>query len=438
MSYINATRTKTHVWVNKRWRHVSNGSPSEIVRYFSISLPHTRSGEKVKDWKEKVKANQQAGSPYSLDATFLSKWEEGSMSYQATNVKSTPTENNVMYRERFTGNMSSPVSIPSHNATSLVKADSIALSKTYKKIQSELQSMNSPAVLAEFVDVLRQFGSPFRSIVDLTNRRLNRLELERRGLKGSTTFKKKKWASIVADTYLEYSFGLAPLISDTKNAAEALARLHAEKDGLLRPRRKIVSRGLDVANTIYTPTISRPPDCAYIWVKSEVSKTTECRVQYVCGLESTLRADLGSNDRLLQLLGFNHANWVPAIWEAVPWSFLIDYFTNVQQILEASVTNTSDVKWIVKTVTYRTEYDQFFPYDAVQNRLQNKADFRSGGAGGHAGRCNQVRLTLTRSLPATLGVPSLYFELPSSVKQLANMAALLVARKPSSSALWLF
>jgi len=333
--------------------------------------------------------------------------------------------------------MCSPVSIPAHLPTSVVKADSIALSKTYKKVASELQSMNSPAVLAEFVDVLRQFGSPFRSIVDLTNRRLNRLELERRGLKGSTTFKRKKWASIVADTYLEYSFGLAPLISDTKNAAEALARLHAEKEGLLRPRRKIVCQGKDVASETFTPTPIGVSLSGYLFARPSVTNKTECRVQYVCGLESTLRADLGSNDRLLQLLGFNHANWVPAIWEAVPWSFLIDYFTNVQQILEASVTNTSDVKWITKTVTYRTEYNQFFPVDQEETRLQAKARQRSGYGSGHAGRCHQVRITLARTLPTTLGVPSLYFELPSSVKQLANMAALLIARKPTSSALWL-
>lgn len=431
------TRNEYKGWVIRYQRQVTASPLSTWSGYRGLSLANTRTGQKVPDYKAKIAAGTQAGSPFSLDASTFSVWDEGAISYSS---RSPPGNPPVSYSETWSGmNDPKPSPVLLHLATSEAKATAIALKKTYDKVRSEYQHMNSPAVLAEIVDVLRQFGSPFRSIVDLTNRRLNRLELAKRGLSGSTAFKRIKWHEIVASTYLEWSFGLAPLLGDTKNAAEALARLHAESEGFLRHRAKVVGRGLDELKEVTGSTASRPVGCWYAMVDTKVSKTTECRVQYVVGLNDSLRADLGSNDRLLQLLGFDHANWIPGLWEAVPWSWLVDYFSNVQNILDASVTKTSAIAWINKTVTNRTELTMLQPVNVKATVAQDKADGRASTlVSGHAGRYTQVRTTMVRTQPASLGVPPLVFEVPSSAKKLANMAAVLISRRPSSSALWLF
>ncbi len=419
---------------------VTSSAGGRTVRANSVTsrtAVGTRTGEKMPDYKQKIRDGQNAATPYYSDRVLL-KGTPGSARASGAQISDpAPGVPRVVVSETFAGFNSPPPASIAHKPTSTLKAEAIALSKVLKKIKEEQQHMNSPAVLAEFVDVLRQLGSPMRSIVDLTNRHLNRLELERRRLSGSVAFKRIKWHEIVASTYLEWSFGLSPLISDTKSAAEALARWQWEATGESRMRSKAIGRGIDQVVS-HSSNLAVLGPSQYLVGKTTTRYETECRVQYTVGLSTTPLADFGSNDRLLQLLGFNHANWIPAIWEAVPWSWLVDYFTNIQQILDAAATVTTGVTWISKAVTYRTSYKTSCVVDPAATRNRLKSFGYNGSGSGSGGDSETFRTTVTRTIPASLGVPPLYFELPSDVKQVANMAAVLIARKPSSSALWLF
>jgi hypothetical protein len=397
-----------------------------------------RTGTKVVGWRELLAKGSNAASPYQLDLTTVVESSLGSASLQAYSRESTPPYKVTTYTQGMTGLWANLPSSISHLSTSLVKADSMALTKIYKKIREEQQRMNSPAVIAELGDVIRQFGKPFDALIDLTNRRLNRLELASRGLSGSTSFRKIKWLEIVASTYLEYSFGLAPVISDTRAAAEALARWQFELTGEQRFRAKVVSRGLD-ENSSNSSTGNNDVGGTGSWFKAiRTDRThTQHKVQYVVGLNSTPIADFGSNERLLQLLGFNHANWIPALWEVVPWTWLIDYFSNISDILNASVTNTTSISWIVKTVIQDTLSEIEMHVDPGATRSKISAVGATGSGSGSLGSIKIRKLTMSRTLPASLNVPALTFTIPVEAKQLANMAAVLLARRPTSSALWL-
>lgn len=404
-----------------------------------VTLTGTRTGTKKDNWRELIRNGLSATTPYSLDRKLLSDVVTGVAGFAGTQISAPPPGvPRASYSESWSGVEILPNNNAVHLTTDTAKAEAIALQKIYSKIRAEQQHLNSPAVLAEFADVLRQFGSPMRSIIDLTNRRLNRLALERRGLKGSTIFKRQKWSEIVASTYLEYAFGLAPLISDTRSAAEALARWQYETTGEARHRKAIMARGLASAVSKTTGDPTRAWNSQWIYVRHITQRETERRVQYNVGLSTSVLADYGSNERLLQLLGFTPHNWIPALYEAVPWSWLLDYFTNVQQILEASVTNVSGVTWISKTVVDRTETKYAAVVDARTSSDAARSNNISGAATGHCGSWKYVRTTMTRTIPTSLGIPPLYTELPSSVGKLANMAAVLLSKKPSSSALWLF
>jgi len=435
------TYTKTFseaVPANARWYRVNlPGTTTTILGgdpTLRVNLSGTRTGTKVADWREKIRLGQNAASPYTLDRQKLTEQVPGHAEFKAYNGST------FSRWEIFDGfALAEETNQMIHLAASTTKANAMALAKTYKKVESELSHMNSPAVIAEFIDVLRMFGRPFASIVDLTNRRLNRLELERRRLKGSTQFKQIKWHEIVASTYLEYAFGLDPLIKDTASVAEAFARLHLEVDGDFRFRKKVVGRGLDEVSSVSKTDLLQPSTVGLMF-HNWTTKKTQAKVQYVCGLKSTPRADFGTNERLLELLGFRASNWVPALWEAVPWSFLVDYFTNVQQILNAGVTNTSAVSWIVRTDTICTERIYEAKLDTVgsANRAAGVFGFSSSTFTGSGGVSKRVRNTVSRTIPSSLGVPPLVVDFDLSNKQLTNIAALLIARRPTSSALWLF
>jgi len=405
--------------------------------YTSVKLTGSRSGTNLPNYKEIIRAGGNATTPYTLDRTKMLEMKGGQgqailLDWDAVNKRV------YTVSEKFSGFIQAESINLVHRSIALPKAEATAKTKIYKKIESMQSQLNGAAALAEGVDVIRQFGAPFAAIVDLTNRRLNRLELERRGLKGTTSFKRIKWAQIVASSYLEYAFGLAPLISDTKKLAEALARWQFEATGESRPQLKAVGRGIDESADSYT--VQRAEGMGLVFDVT-TRTTTESRVQYIVGLDSSAMAAFGSNDRLLQLCGFDPGNWIPAAWEVVPWSWLVDYFFNVQDILQSGVTSTAGVKWISKSVTQVTTREIYSSLNLKLSRERAMSTY--GYVYGYHGSdspCSlkRIRTTLTRSSPASLGIVPLTFEFPTKWKQLANMAAVLVSRKPSSSALWLY
>jgi hypothetical protein len=162
-----------------------------------------------------------------------------------------------------------------------------------------------------------------------------------------------------------------------------------------------------------------------------VKTVTEARAQYVVGLSGDVRADFGSNDRLLELLGLEPRNIPLAIWEAVPWSWLVDYGTNVQQILAAGATITSRVKWIVLTeVTQTVQSSETSAVPSYDPGTYLLTSFRSDVPPKAEDRgVKMIRTTLSRTLPTTLGVPPLYFKSPmGDLKKMANLLAIAVTR----------
>jgi hypothetical protein len=418
-----------------RFVNVTTVDGNKTVTQNGVDLIGSKTGQRVAGYKELIRQGLNASSPFSCDLLHLSDLKAGAASAVGAFV-SNPS---VRTSQSWSGTIAAPPNTIAHLSVSQAKADSIALSKLYQKINSELSHLGGAAAVAEFGDVIRQFGKPFDAIIDLTNRRLNRLELERRGLKGSAVFKKIRWAQIVASTYLEYSFGLAPLISDTEKAAEALARFKMEvDDGKLSSKARLVSRGENILSTESVQLVG--VNNTWLPFRNGYHTESRARCQYTVGMKASLQADIGSQERLLQLCGFKPADWIPAVWEVVPWSWLIDYFANVQQILAAAATSTKDVTWVCKTVSTVTKHtlrSTFRTADCKAIFAANSFPVReiSGSSGGS---WDLTRTTVTRTvpLPGSLGVPPLYFKLPVELGKLANMAAVLVSRRPSASRLW--
>jgi hypothetical protein len=409
----------------------SNGTVYQdlnLVNYYDV----TSTRVKVNDWQKKISLGLNASGAYSLDGYFSVLEKPGLATCGGTSSTGSSSLTQIA-----SGYINVPSSGFSHLVTSLPAANAAALSQLYRKIESETSSMNSLAALAEFGSVLNQFGKPFEAIVALHLRHLNRLKLESRGLKGPAVFRRAKWLKILASTWLETSFGLAPLISDTVSIAESVARWENEDDEVFHPRARVSGRG---TQTISDYPIVSPTPAAFgfngKFVFNGITRTTTQRkVQYICGLKALRQADFGSNRRLLQILGFTPENFVPAVHEAIPWSWLLDYFTNVGQILQASVTSTTNVTWSNKTVIQDSLREERRPLNVKQTfqALSNAGMVKNQYAEGDLGSSNVRKLTMIRTPDVDLGVPDLIFQLPTGYKRLTNMAAVLMSRRGESS-----
>jgi len=395
-----------------------------------VNFSGTRSGEKVPDWKTKVANGQSASSPFTSDRSQLVRGTPGEFVLRV----SLPPTPSVVWQTHVWDGYTHPPARPTKLSTSEAKANNDALTSVYRKIAQEQTHMAGASALAEFGDVLRQFGRPYRSIVDLIHRHLDRVSLETRRLRGSKTRKAEKLTEIVASTWLETSFGLIPLISDTRDLAEAVARWQYEysETGVTHARTRVVGRGVDTTSS--TVTTNTVPTSTWAAGINHTRRTTETRVQYIAGLSASVLADYGSNERLIQLLGFQPQDFVPAVWEVVPWSWLVDYFTNVGNIISAAATVTAGVTWVNKTVSHRTIHSSVTKLDQklTADRVAAFGGVIHSLTGESMGAFESIRTEMVRTVPPSLGIPSLQFTLPGEMKQLANMAAVLIARKPST------
>lgn len=393
-----------------------------------VKATGSRSGERVPNWKEKIRLGSDATSPFTSD-----RWKL---------VSSTPLSLKVVGRGKPPNqSFTSPQSVSgfqtafnmsgAHIVESASEANAIALATIYKKMNSQITHVSVPAAFLELADVIRQFGSPMRAILRLTESHLNRLYLQRRGIT-ALKYNKKQWTKILADTYLEYAFGLAPLINDTKGVAEALARLTYELEAEKPFKQKLIGRG-STTKSSSAQSIVMPSNTQLVF-NSTNRKVTETRVQYVAGFSAYPTADLGSQQRLMQLLGFRPESWIPAVWEAVPWSWLVDYFTNVQDILTSVEASVIKPSWISKTVSTVTDFTTAETFDlGLTTSVFGSNSMNIDRVSGNQGSLHQSRrTTVVRTKPAQLGFPNVYFRLPTSVKQLGNMAAAVTTLRKST------
>jgi hypothetical protein len=144
----------------------------------------------------------------------------------------------------------------------------------------------------------------------------------------------------VASNFLEVHFGWSPLVSDIHSAAAVLTsdfKPHTCK-----------GRGSSIRET---SKANYPPSA--MWSYGQEWKW-QVRVQHLAEI-----AISNPNVALANQLGL--INPVATLWETVPWSFVLDWFTNVGQCLSSwsdllgySVVNPSTTTYT--TLDYREEY----------------------------------------------------------------------------------
>lgn len=226
----------------------------------------------------------------------------------------------------------------------------------------------------------------------------------------------------IANSYLEATFGWAPLIHDCEDLAKTLGRLTTESD-------KIRFRAGAEWEEQYSQVATRV-SFAGLFCDKTVTKGTRCNVTYR-GFLRGLPYEAGSPplERIVSMSGFDLRSFVPTMWELIPYSFLVDYFTNIGDCLQSWTLDTSVVKALWRTVVTESFVEIRCKPDLgasiAQIQLDTGTNGRSFTGNKRDGLCSVYYRTVARDQAAVpLLVPQLTgLDLPW--RQFANMGALL-------------
>lgn len=343
------TGTAYNLYDSQKW------SGSVVTPQTILTNNLTTAPDSIPGWKRRIKNNQSAttslyGSNYSyvvgqfhvvkLDPPPFQRWSTRS---GIITIPDTPTYNSSL----------TPI------------ADGRAQIEFTKNFHKKTRAFMSGVALAEFRETVGLLASPAKSLRQLTGKLMSKQNriLDRVSIRDIR--------KALADSWLEYNLAVKPFVSDVNDGAKAIRALTSGR----REVDKVMVRGVGFEKRLVSQNVGFITDTGAIPgvpspgpILSDLSTIDFAEVRYE-GAWVSRSGD--SSIPTPMLFGLNLSNLVPTIWEATPWSFVIDYFSNIGDVLEACSMAYVDFAWINRNVlNVRTSNQSAFkPYNG--NTIQS-------------------------------------------------------------------
>jgi len=224
---------------------------------------------------------------------------------------------------------------------------------------------------------------------------------------------------IAADLWLEYSFGWAPLVSDIHSAVGAYDRLR-KQDTAGKVVEASWTKNLNAGNQVFAGDGFSVLGGKWLTYKTDV-QVTRC---HIIGMVKPVYSGFATPE--MRLFGWSLDRFVPTVWELIPYSWLADYFFNINNILEAVCFLEANLRWTsMTTVNERTWYivSRFDEASTRASALSDRYVFSS--VKGTDGQAALAWKTVSRGAPGSF-VPSLSWRFPRFLAQAVNIGSLLI------------
>jgi len=321
------------------------------------------------------------------------------------------------YRDKFnvgaeferSGCFSTFSDVPSDpSGLDLSQAKNEALKRFNSKAIAAIQSMQALVAAGEIGETGRMLGSHGRNIKRGIAGYVQ--DLDRKIFKGG--FRPRQALRDVSGRWLEFVFGVQPLISDVDSALDGLLNLRYRS-----PRTRISGSGVTDRNvSSYVKTVSLNHGGLI-----EFLITRKQRVSY------RLFGSVGITPNIpdwRREFGVTLGEFVPTLWELMPYSFLVDYITNIGDILDVLRYQRSNINWVCygfeQSERIFSEQRTWKPgTNPDPNRFEFVCRYRPSSEEYSVERRVVERNSYSDSL-----VPSLAFEIPGMGTKWINMAAI--------------
>jgi hypothetical protein len=402
-----------------------------------LILPGQKSGWSLPGYRHLMKVGANASTPYSCDFFAVTSAKPFSFSFSAKykvgykpNLYNQPDKFLVKGYPTQQGNFL-------HYASLTSEQSNRALVKLLKQIKEQTVQFSGLTFLGELRETIHMIRHPAEALRKNTEKYLKTIKntrqkvasrsKQRRG-ESAERFAQRR-ANAVKDalsgSWLEYKFGVLPLLSDIKEIADAYIAAVSNEERLTTARGN--SPNLVV---VENPSSDVREEAEGIRLGRVSSSSSTVSVSLRAGLRFKASVPTSPAGRLVELSGLTtFQDFVPTVWELVPWSFLADYFVNIGEVLEGAFTDTSNVFWATRTVRQVTVRTTTFGA-SLRNRLDdpNTAGYYIPVSIEGQTLCTRSvkRISVVRTdILGNLGIPQLEFSIPGSDStKWVNMAAL--------------
>lgn len=371
-------------------------------------------GENLKGWRQLLRDGENATT--SLTGVLSSvRYQSGRIEWRS------PI--GVVRQSVLGGGCGLSVSLPSDpNSLNLSSSDSEALGKFVSKVVSARAALQGGVFIGELGQTLRMIRNPAQGLRRLVTDWQTEARLIRQGHRvGSLASRMRRVAQNLGDAWLEHAFGWKPLLNDIDGGCKALAESYVGRP--LSTRR--ITASAETKSSVTDTSAIYGGGLAFWRVRERLTGTT--MVIYRGALRIEAR-DPKTMDPAL--FGFSPEQFLPTAWELVPYSFLIDYFTNIGDIINGWSSLLVPLKWCNRTTR---KY-----YQALRIADCNK-DITNGWALQSCKPATVIATTTRVSRAKYNGttVPDFHFRMPGSGSlRWLNLAALIASRGNDRS--WTF
>lgn len=402
----------------------SPGLDSTVYGESSKSWTDTKTGSNLPGWRARVARNLDATTTFSGSRRKIKKrYGYIGISY-LSNIDGEVTKS--FYRD-----IAYPTASPSTTGISTTSADNIAKSKFIKRCIEAQQSFNGTGFLAELGETLRMIGRPLpaiknhiRSFADTVNTGIKRGTLVPKGL--SRTKRISRFGDLLSDLWLTKSFGIDPLLSDVDDAMKALAQSQYERRNAVQAVR---ARGKTENNTLIASQ-THPGSPSLIVSRWQTYSTTTAEVIYRGAIVRRTTSD--KLPTYNEIFGLRARDVIPGIWQGIPWSWLVDYVTNVDDILTAYSFQRTDLAWCNRTIRKSdSRYISHLTSLAEMKKGVEQAGHLWYGGSYDASSFEDVLTTTDRASYTGSLVPTFEFDLlnAATIRRLTNLSAVAWSRK---------
>lgn len=301
-----------------------------------------------------------------------------------------------------------------------------ALRKFHSKINQARSSLEGGQTFGEWKQLIQAVTNPVGALRNFTlghlRRAKKRIRLNKTG-RGKLSKEKRiqRLHSVVADTWLEYTFGWNPLASDAAAALVGLQTRFNQNDQVTIDGR---------AQSAYAGTASRrlqfQRHSGVFQCYTMESTRSTIKIIYRAGLRT---GAVNGTKTVDQTFGLLPERFVPTIWELIPYSFVADYFTNIGDIINALATQRSWLTWGCNT-TRITHENNVSP--CTIGYEPTPAYFASSSTNGYSAYGGDATISYksVERLPLSQSslLPDFEISLPVKKKPWINMTALILSR----------